>query len=64
VRTDADGGLIPGDVIVAVEGKPVESVARLTSRLDDYEVGQTVHLTVLRQGRKLDVNVRLQPGNQ
>jgi S1-C subfamily serine protease len=63
-RTDAQGRLIPGDIIVAVEGQEVDSVARLTSRLDDYEIGRTVRLTVFRDGQKTEVSVRLQAGNQ
>jgi S1-C subfamily serine protease len=63
-RTDTRGRLTPGDIIVAVEGQPVDSVARLSSRLDDYPVGRTVRLTVVRDGQKTEVSVRLQPGNQ
>ncbi|MFN3566626.1 MAG: trypsin-like peptidase domain-containing protein, partial [Burkholderiaceae bacterium] len=58
----ADGSIVPGDIIVAVEGKPVESVARLLARLDDFKVGDTVTVTVVREGGKRDVRVTLQPG--
>jgi S1-C subfamily serine protease len=58
----ADGGIVPGDVIVAVEGKPVDSVARLLARLDDFKVGDTVTVTVVREGKQRDVRVTLQPG--
>jgi S1-C subfamily serine protease len=64
VRTDADGRVVPGDIIVAVEGTAIESVARLTGRLDDYDVGDAVRLTVLRDGRRTDVQVKLQAGAQ
>lgn len=64
VRRSADGGIVPGDVIVAVDGTSVETVARLLSRLDDYRVGDTVRLTVLREGRRTDLNVTLQAGSQ
>ena len=57
-----DGAIVPGDTIVAVEGKPVDSVGKLLARLDDYEVGATVRLTVLRDGKKLDVKVILRAG--
>jgi membrane-associated protease RseP (regulator of RpoE activity) len=49
----ADGSMVPGDIIVAVDGRPVESVARLLARLDDHQVGDGVSLTILRDGRKL-----------
>ena len=53
---------MPGDVIVAVDGKPVAGVGELLGRLDDYKVGDTVRLTLRRDGRALEVPVTLQPG--
>ena len=64
VRAEADGRIVPGDIIVAVDGTPVESVARLLSRLDDRAVGETVKLSVLRDGKSTDINVKLQGGSQ
>ena len=58
----ADGAVVPGDIIVAVDGKPVPTVGKLLSRLDDFKVGEVVHLTVVRDGQKRDVTVTLQPG--
>ena len=57
-----EGNVNPGDVIVAVEGKPVASVSRLGSILDDYKVGDTVKVTVLRGGEKTEIPVTLQAG--
>lgn len=57
-----DGGFVPGDIITAVDGKPVDTVGKLSARLDDHAVGDTVKVTVLREGRTLDVDVTLQPG--
>ncbi|MEW5788514.1 MAG: trypsin-like peptidase domain-containing protein [Pseudomonadota bacterium] len=57
-----DGGVVPGDSILAVDGTPVKSVSDLLGRLDDFKVGDTVKITVLREGRKVDVPVTLQPG--
>jgi S1-C subfamily serine protease len=64
VRFGRDGSVVPGDIIVAVDGKPVESVARLLTRLDDHQVGDTVPLGVLRDARRIDVMVTLQAGGQ
>lgn len=64
VRVLPDGSITPGDIIVAVDGRPIESVARLLSRLDDYAVGDSVRLTVLRGNREREVTVRLQAGSQ
>lgn len=57
-----DGGIVPGDIIVAIQGKPVRSVAELLARLDDHAVGDTVQVTVLRAGREINVPAVLQPG--
>jgi S1-C subfamily serine protease len=57
-----EGGIAPGDVIVAIDGKPVDTVGRLLGRLDDFQVGDTVRLTVVRDGREREVAVTLQPG--
>ena len=64
VRTQADGAIVPGDVIVEVDGTPVESVARLLGRLDDHQVGDTVRLEVLRGGERREVSLTLQSGDQ
>lgn len=57
-----DRGIIPGDIITAVNGKAVDSVGKLFARLDDFAVGDVVKLTVLREGRTVEVDVTLQPG--
>ncbi len=56
-----DGGIAPRDIILAVEGEPVDSVSGLVSRLDDFRVGDTVKITVLREGEQVEVPVTLQP---
>jgi S1-C subfamily serine protease len=61
-RMDDEGGFVPGDVIVGIEGRPVTDVGVLLGRLDDYEVGKTVQVEVLRDGEKLTLPVTLQPG--
>lgn len=57
-----DGSVIPGDIIVAVEGKTVDSVGKLNAYLDDFKVGDTVRVTIIRAGSKKEVSVTLQPG--
>lgn len=57
-----DRGVVPGDIITAVNGKAVETVGKLFARLDDFAVGDVVKLTVLREGRAMEVDVTLQPG--
>jgi S1-C subfamily serine protease len=55
-------GIILGDIIQAIDGKPVRSVAELYTVLDGYSAGDTVTLTVFRGRGKSDVKVQLQPG--
>nr|WP_242839769.1 trypsin-like peptidase domain-containing protein [Syntrophorhabdus aromaticivorans] len=56
-------GIVPGDIITALNGKPVDTVAKLLARLDDYAVGDIVKLSVLRKGRTEEIAVTLQPGS-
>jgi S1-C subfamily serine protease len=51
-----------GDVIVALNGKTVDNVARLLALLDDCKPGEVVHLTVWRDGKKIRVPVTLRSG--
>jgi S1-C subfamily serine protease len=51
-----------GDVIVALNGKTVDNVARLLALLDDCKPGQIVQLTVWRDGKKIRVPVTLRSG--
>ncbi|MGN2392813.1 S1C family serine protease [Pelomicrobium sp. G1] len=62
-RMEPDGRFVPGDIITGINDQPVDSVARLLARLDDFQIGDTVKLNLLREGRKIDVNVTLQAGS-
>ena len=48
-----------GDVIVAIDGKPVKSANELVSALDKHETGDKVTLTVRRGQESRDVTVTL-----
>jgi S1-C subfamily serine protease len=63
-RTGLRDSITPGDVIVAVNGKEIDSAARLAARLDDYKIGDTVKLTVWREGKKIQVTATLQSGEE
>jgi serine protease Do len=52
-------GIRPEDVIVAVDGHPVNSNSDLTTRLARYQPGDRVTLTVVRERRTRDFTVRL-----
>jgi S1-C subfamily serine protease len=59
-KIDREGDVIPGDVIVALNGQVVDSVATLLARLDDHRIGDRVTLRIWRAGRQLDVDLILQ----
>jgi S1-C subfamily serine protease len=61
-RVNADGSVIPGDVIVSVGGKSVDSVPKLLAWLDDYRPGDEVTLVIMREGRKMETKVQVQAG--
>ena len=61
-RLGGDGAFEPGDVIVAIDGRPVPRVADLLNALDRAAPGREVTLTVMRDGRRLDIRVVLEAG--
>jgi S1-C subfamily serine protease len=61
-RVESGGDVIPGDIIQAMDGKPMDSVAAYLSALDEYHIGDRVMLRIWRAGRELDIPVVLQAG--
>jgi S1-C subfamily serine protease len=61
-RFERGNTVVPGDVIVAIGGKPLGSVSRLLARLDDYNPGDRVKVMVLREGKRFEVDVTLAAG--
>ncbi len=59
-RVDADGQVIPGDVILAVAGIRVDSIPDLLSALDAQRIGDEIALRLWRDGREVEVSVALQ----
>jgi len=57
-----EGNIIPNDIIVALDKKPIDSVDKLLARIDAYRVGDTIQITVLRNGQEFQIAVTLQPG--
>jgi S1-C subfamily serine protease len=63
IRIGPQNTIIPGDVILAVNGRKVESPAALAATLDDFKVGQNVTLTVWRDGDQTEITATLQAGD-
>lgn len=60
-----EGNIVANDVIVAIDGKSIDSVDKLFSRIDNYKVGDTIKLTVRRYGdrsEEVEVPITLQSG--
>ena len=53
----ARAGLRPGDLIVAVDGRVVETMSELQRLLVDETIGSTVTFTVLRDARLVEIDV-------
>lgn len=53
-------GIVIGDIIIALDQKPIESTVDLRVALEDHEVGDVVRLTVIRDNRKVLVPVELE----
>ena len=49
-------------MIVAIDGKPVDSVDGLFAQLDDYKVGATIRMVVVRGSARVELSVALQSG--
>ncbi len=60
--TVSANGIVQGDIIVAINDKPVDVVATLLARVDDFRVGDVVQLTLRRGAQTRKVDVTLQPG--
>jgi Do/DeqQ family serine protease len=56
-----DAGVIPGDVIVALDGETVDSPQEFSFRLAAMGVGGEAHLDILRRGERRTVTVALIP---
>ena len=60
----ANGRWALGDVIVGVDGAAIHKQQDLYRALDDHKVGDRIKLTVMRDGQKRDVDVKLQSLDQ
>jgi S1-C subfamily serine protease len=53
----AKAGLRPEDLIVALDGAPVSSAGDLQRLMTEERIGQTLTVTVVRQGARIDVDL-------
>jgi S1-C subfamily serine protease len=60
VRYNEDRELVLGDVVAAVDGKAIQSGADLFSALEHHKPGDTVTVTYLRNGERMEAKVTLE----
>ncbi|HLN19749.1 MAG TPA: M20/M25/M40 family metallo-hydrolase [Bacteroidales bacterium] len=53
------GGMKKGDIIVAIEGKPVNNIEDYMYRMNQLKRGQKITVDVLRNGKKLGLLIQL-----
>tara|TARA_R110001599_G_scaffold165263_9_gene354656 strand:- start:557 stop:2071 length:1515 start_codon:yes stop_codon:yes gene_type:complete len=54
-----DAGIVPGDVVLSFDGKDVASMRELPRIVADSAVGKAVAVTVLRDGKEVEIKVTL-----
>jgi S1-C subfamily serine protease len=59
-QVDEEGRVTLGDVIVAIDNKPIKTSDDLYNVLERYKPGDTVTVTYLRNGKKQEAKVTLQ----
>ena len=55
----ATGEILTGDIITALAGKAVTNLDELLEALEMHQPGETISLSILRDGKPTDVSVRL-----
>lgn len=63
VRETVNGRIELGDILVAVEGKPVGTMDDLMDEMEKYKVGDRVKVDVMRNNKRQTVDVTLQAVN-
>ncbi len=59
-QRNEQGKIVLGDVITAVDGQPVHTTDDFYRLLGQRKIGDTVQLTILREGKKMEVPVVLE----
>ncbi|WP_279085101.1 Do family serine endopeptidase [Gilliamella apis] len=59
-----EAGIKSGDVIISMDGKPVDSFAELRAKIATTGAGRTVKLGLIRDGKEISVEVKLKNSDQ
>ncbi len=55
----AKAGVQAGDIVISIAGKPIENAASLRNEIGALRIGDTIKLTVLRDGRSKVIEVKI-----
>jgi serine protease DegQ len=55
----ARGGVKPGDVLIAVNGKPIKDVRGLLNQVAQINPGNQAKLTILRKGKEIELTAQI-----
>ena len=55
----AEAGIQSGDLIIAIDGKPVEAVEAFVEEMQSRKQGDEVTLTIFREGKEIEIQVTL-----
>ena len=58
--TQVLGGVLLGDIIIAVDGNKIEDYDDLRDELDHYKIGDTVDLIIIRDEQPMEIPVKLE----
>ena len=59
-----EAGIKSGDIIISMDGKPVESFAELRAKIATTGAGRTVKLGIIRDGKEISVEVKLKNSDE
>ena len=57
-------GIREGDRIIALEDKKIKDSQSFIKEINKYKVGQTVHITIERNGKQVKIPVELSDKNE
>lgn len=55
-----DGSIVPGDILQRIDGEPVDNAASIERALEGKNVGDTVTLDLLREGKRMQLRLRME----
>ena len=59
----SNAGVLPGDVVVAVDARPINSQADLRSAIGVLQVGEKAKLSIVRKNKAMELTVQLSEAN-